>query len=350
MPWSDFGASGSEVKSRLKDAALASGAFPFALAPRTLEHEIGAQPDWYSARTWPVPAPDSKAPHTCVKPERIAARWGAVLGPFSYRFPCVDGGVMDNEPLELARRHLAASGSGAAHKAVLMIAPFPSAPAFRNDYTPPADIIGLAWSLFGAMKQQARFKPEELLQAARADSSTHYMIAPSRDGEEYAIACGSLEGFGGFLKREFRAHDYFLARRNAQKFFRDHFVLPETDALFDGWSTAMRERFQVRGQHGQPVLRNGQRLLPVIPLMGDAAADCPAPQWPSCHPSELLALRGALQRRMRIVGARLLGHYFWRTPLQWALLSVLVRLKIPGMAKWLVQGVRLELSKMKLMR
>lgn len=52
--------------------------------------------------------------------------------PFDYDLICVDGGLMNNEPLELARRNLARSGFSnprdpdKVNRAVLMIDPFPS--------------------------------------------------------------------------------------------------------------------------------------------------------------------------------------------------------------------------------
>ncbi|MBB6327808.1 hypothetical protein FHS59_003451 [Algoriphagus iocasae] len=39
-----------------------------------------------------------------------------------------------------------------------------------------------------------------------------------------AIACGSLDGLGAFVCKQFRVHDFFLGRANCEKFLRDHFT------------------------------------------------------------------------------------------------------------------------------
>lgn len=354
MRWSDFGLA-SPVKEKIKLSALASGAFPIGLAPRTLDHEIDVQPDWYSARTWPIPSPHSANPHMCITAEAIPACWGTNQGKFNYTFQCVDGGVMDNEPFELARRQLAGAcgrnerDGELARKAVLMIDPFPSDSSFDSKYQTAPDIVGTALKLFGALKNQARFKPEELMLAAREDVASRYMIAPSRGESAYPIACGSLGGFGGFLKRDFRAHDYFLARRNAQKFFRDHFVLPEINPLFAQWPEAMRERFCVKDDGQQAVRKNGHRLLPVIPLMGPAEATCPSPQWPHYSETDLEELLLLSEKRTRAVLMRLVDQYLNKNQLLRPLAKIVVKFKMRDIVKRLGELVSSDLKKMELM-
>ena len=98
-------------------AALASGAFPGGLAPRRLTSERSAYAKRHGGRG---PLWDAKGPPV--------------------DFLCVDGGLMNNEPLELARRHLAGAdqlnprGGEAAHRAVVMIDPFPNDAAFVDPY------------------------------------------------------------------------------------------------------------------------------------------------------------------------------------------------------------------------
>lgn len=318
MTWDDFGTV-SSIKEKLKESALASGAFPIGLAPRTLSHVLtdDGRQDWYSARLWPVPTPDSTEPHQCVTPRPLAAHWGDLQGNTIYRYQCVDGGVMNNEPFELARQILAGGGGrnprggDVADKALLLIDPFPSSCAYDPHYAPAPDLLKNALQIFSALKNQARFKPDELMLAAQADVYSRFMIAPSRDGAEHPIACGALGGFGGFLKRDFRLHDYFLGRRNTQKFLRDHFVLPENNPLFESWTEAMKSAHCVRDVHGQCRRAGGLRLLPIIPLFGAAGhTDCHKPTWPHYTADDLARLMRRVERRVDAVLERLVNQYF----------------------------------------
>jgi len=256
-------------------------------------------------------------PHTCTRDELIPANFGPLPPNYQYDFLCVDGGVMDNEPLELARRLLAGANAhnpregDKSTKAVVLIDPFPGDAAFGPQYEAPADLLKLVLGLFGALKNQARFKPEELVLAAHPQVYSRFMIAPSRDGQKHAIACGSLGGFGGFLKRDFRKHDYFLGRRNAQKFFKDHFVLPENNPLFGSWPEAMKDKYCVRDPDtNAPVKRDNQRLLPIIPLVEKVAAPCFTPQWPRYTQDDLSRLCDQLEQRVDLVLDRLVEQYF----------------------------------------
>lgn len=191
-----------------------------------------------------------------------------------------------------------------------MIDPFPSNSAFDPAYSPVPDLLKSAFRLFGPLKNQARLKPDELVLAARNDVYSRFMIAPSRDGQPYPIACGSLDGFGGFLKRSFRAHDYFLGRRNAQKFLKDHFVLLENNPLFTDWNDDMKRTHCVKDASGKPTLVDGQRLLPVIPVVGAADADCYMPKWPSYTRDDLDQLLVRVEGRTSVVFDRLVKQYF----------------------------------------
>jgi hypothetical protein len=221
-----------------RQTALATGAFPVGLAPRIIERpnttfygeaQSFGYEDPLTGKYCPV------APDACFDD----------VSP--YAFVSVDGGVIDNAPLELARRYLSGSpvaqnersGDGA-DKAVLLIAPFPNFAA-----APPKDdddlLVHVLQRLLSALIDQARFKPEELQLAASDSCFSRFMISPTRQGngseaaKQFPIASGVLGGFGGFLHESFRRHDYLLGRRNAQAFLRWNFGLPETnDRLFKG--------------------------------------------------------------------------------------------------------------------
>ena len=196
----------------------------------------------------------------------------------------MDGGTIDNEPLEIGRRLLAQGGqlddNGlTARKAIILIAPFP------NFIEVPPFLAGLRLKevlpqLMTTLIQQSRFKPDELSMALNANFFSRFLISPERDADgseaatRYPIASGVLHGFGGFIDESFRRHDFLLGRRNAQAFLRFHLALPEEHALFAGMSDAGKEKWYVR----KPVTGEKARLaahttaaadqagLPVIPL------------------------------------------------------------------------------------
>lgn len=268
-------------------SALASGAFPVGLAPRKLERPARH----YDDREWTVPSdvplarnPDGSWWCDCTRDEPQAPNWPATIDPSEdYEFWCVDGGVMDNEPLELARRYLARNGRNPrdpfqSNRAVIMIDPFPnraSIPPFRES---DAAIEKTVPNMFFGLIRQARFKPSELFLAQDDDVGSRFVIAPARkktfdDGRrrhvEPAIASGILGAFGGFLARAFRAHDYALGRRNCQRFLTHHFVLPV------GNETVFKRRVgpdQVQKQiHGDTVT-----CQPIIPLFRGARDEATA--------------------------------------------------------------------------
>jgi hypothetical protein len=217
----------------LRTAAKATGAFPVGLAPRIIQRNVG---DYNSAERVGFELPGGG--FQTVRPD------GSIIKADPYAFVAVDGGTIDNDPLELARRFLSGGAarrneqSGeAANKAVVLIAPFPNdqtTPSFDNGET----LLNIVPRLFSALVDQARFKPDELAKAADETIYSRYMIAPTRDvgdndvARRYPIACGVLGGFGGFLDQSFRRHDYLLGRRNAQAFLRWNFALPVDNRLF----------------------------------------------------------------------------------------------------------------------
>lgn len=282
----------------LAQAALASGAFPIGLAPRTLERPASD----FDARLGRKPAWDTP--------------------PDPYRFLCVDGGLMNNEPLELARRHLSGGANRKnpregekASRAVVMIDPFPNEVAFNANWQPDNRLSRIFLAMFNALKNQARFKPEELALAEDDGVYSRFMISPSRQDAqgnpvEPAMAAGILGGFGGFFHETFRRHDFQLGRRNCQAFLRWHLSLPQTNPLFAGIDPTVRDRFQVRGPDGTPWTKPnkaGEEVprLPIIPLTGELSEPIPLPAPPSGEVVDLPALRSGVKDRVEVVGKTL---------------------------------------------
>jgi hypothetical protein len=281
-----------------KAVTLGTGAFPVALRPRVIRRPRGD----YEFRALLHPRSRlaealAEDPSGGFDPLPVWARecrpdWDDPSPEHSML--CVDGGAMDNEPLELVRRGLAGWNGhnprkgNEANRAVLLVDPF------ANKEAPgPGDEVGLLdaiMPLFNALVRNSRFKAEDLALAASPDTYSRFLIAPSRGlgwKAKGAIAAGYLGGFMGFFSEAYRHHDYMLGRRNARSFLRHHLVLPMANPLFgDGrWSDADRSRHLVRRTPDGP-----EDHLPIIPLFGrlarqdDPAADDavePMPAWPA---------------------------------------------------------------------
>jgi hypothetical protein len=336
-----------------RSTALATGAFPVGLAPRKVRRPTA---EFYrDAGTVGYEDPSSGA-YVTIEPDR---NFGSEQ---PYEFVSVDGGVIDNAPLELARRYLA---DGALHndpnganasKAVLLVAPFPN---FAQ--APPADVddglVHVLTKLAGALIDQARFKPDELDKAANDTVFSRFMISPTREGNgtpeatAFPIASGVLGGFGGFLHESFRHHDYLLGRRNAQAFLRWNFGLPESNPLFAGLAID-QNRWQVRNADGQsrsiaadadrdlPRKKfaanvNGAKIeagFPIVPLVDRLCApiELSATDMPRPNDVDLDALRAKIRARAKKVIATLVDVDFRR---ETAAMNALMRFAVALGAK-----------------
>lgn len=303
-----------------RTVAKATGAFPIGLAPRRLsrnpsEYRFASRVGYDGQRGYTVIPPD---------------KWIDDINP--YRFVSVDGGTVDNEPLEMTRRYLSggamlrneADGFGT-DRAVILIAPFPNylEATVRQEGSSALDkdlgLISISGALLSALISQARFKPDELARAADDTYYSRYLVAPTREdigtpeSKKYPIACGVMDGFGGFLHHSFRRHDYLLGRRNAQAFLRWHFNLPEGAALFGGFSG---EKWLVRepGSRNPKLLptkaRGALRGYPIIPLTEAMSKEIVIPRDDLPKPQELFSpdQRNDLQRLIRKRAEKVVGR------------------------------------------
>lgn len=310
---------------RLQQAALASGAFPLALPPRPLVRPVGD----YESELWPFPVGADEEPPACRRWQPLPPHWGDHAAPTALEFLAVDGGMLDNQPFTLGRgllvgRPPARARAPVAGRSLVSIDPFPDIVGFRPGEPAPEGLLDLARALLVAMKNQTRFKPEELVTAQDDPMASRHMVAPSRriDGvrADHPLAGGVLDGFGGFLDRAFRVHDFQLGRLNCQRFLERHLRLPGTDPLFGGWPAALRER------HGD---RRGR--LPVLPLVGQAARPLPMPAWPALDEARMRHLRRLLRGRIRALLPHAIDHLLARS-------SPPMRLATRLMARWQSRG------------
>jgi Patatin-like phospholipase len=304
--------------------ALASGAFPGGLASRQLSFAW----EQYRERSYPVDLPDKVE----IRPKFPASATACN----AFTFECVDGGLVNNNPFDYAQyaltgaRHIGPAAGKTASQAIVMVAPFPEPPAFPPQGTPSSGVVAIVKALLPALLNQARFRAGDLTPAVNENDFSRFVIAPLRriprmekpknededvKPELYPIACGLLGGFGGFLHRDFRAHDFQLGRRNCQQFLRSFFWVPSDNLVVGG-----------------PVT-DGRKLI--IPLVGDAAKTVPMPRWPKMKPREFDDVCDRMKARIAAVAPVLIraetsGWLWLATSLGW---RFLLRKKMLGILR-----------------
>ena len=179
--------------------ALASAAFPVGLAPRLIGATLGKdsspaekRKDEYEGRRWPIDLVASDL-------TRGPAWLDTVRAEAPFWFTTADGGIIDNDPFEYARFSLKDGGKldqgiehrlNAVDRAVIMVSPFPELKPIAPEGRPASDLVSSFSALMPALIAQARFKPSEIILAARSTHGSRYLIGPSRvtpDGKEQRL-------------------------------------------------------------------------------------------------------------------------------------------------------------------
>lgn len=290
--------------------ARASGAFPVGFPPVKL-----ARPAWHYYYQ-PINVGHAQGP---IFPDLNL--WG-ISPEANYTFLCVDGGAFNNEPVELARRHLAGwKGSNAyapaeARRAVILVDPFAdvSTPGPSSEQ----NVAGSGGALIGAWLANARFSTQDFLLAAEAGIRSRFLITATRAGENgqsltggQALCSDPLGAFAGFLHPEYRNHDFFLGRRNCQYFLREWFSLPagNTNVFGPTNGTAHLQR-NLRGE------------IPLIPLCGSTSQEQLAYPWPTKALDIDFARAGQTDSVAGMLGARIdevLRRLDLSFPIRWIL-------------------------------
>lgn len=266
----------------LRDAALATSAFPGGFPARRFRNPASA----YRQRPWIDQTATAALPTVCLE---LAASFDG-----TYDFWCVDGGLMDNEPLDCARRALAKAGGRGdalhADHALLLIDPFPNGPIAASPIGVEApDMLESVLSLLPMLRAQAAFRPRDLVMALAENVRTRFLIAPVRQGKEpgeTALASDGLGGFAGFVDEQFRLHDFQLGRRNCQQFLQDRFYLHVGNPLFQCWRPrAEAEPMLFADYHPSVVGPGGAHVMQpdfvqIIPLVGAARDPVELRPWP----------------------------------------------------------------------
>lgn len=267
--------------------ARGTAAFPVGFPARDLERPL----DHYRYRAMLLPGEGEK-PARIVPLRPEFSMMGPAVPPDPldrpgwYRFPVVDGGATDNEPIELARTELAGldgrnpRDGDKANRAVLLIDPF----AGNAKPGPPsiAKLVDEIGPLMTGMIQQTRYDSSDMMLALDDKVFSRFMICARRAGKvgDAALATAGLGAFIGFASPAFRRHDYLLGRKNCQHFLRNDFMLPADAELFktedgwDGWLGVDREAYLDDARN--------PKFLPIIPLIGAVRSPEEIDDWPKC--------------------------------------------------------------------
>lgn len=287
-----------------KACAMATGAFPLGLASRKVIRENRfLQDNRFINQNYPKPL------------SRLNADPFQTLN--------VDGGMINNEPFEVTRSLLIEKtgedkecelarkegredpnkNHNTFRSSVVMIDPFPTEDDEAGELS--SSLLAMVGNIYSTMRGQLLFKPDDIEAALNENNFSRFMIAPKRtiNNESAqgarAIACGSVGGFGGFLDKRFRIHDYFLGRRNCQRFLQESFTVPAetTNEIFtDGFRNVPSNRF-----------RNSEGHYQIIPLLDDDEQKFPAGyDWPSIDLSSIDDLRHPLKIRLEKVAFSLM--------------------------------------------
>jgi len=319
-------------------AALASAAFPAMLPARQLRRRAADYSDM------PIVLPGGPG-----KPAEVVSvsPIGSEVGDGWYEFAAVDGGLIDNDPVDVVRVELNERDVLARNpregdlstRAVLAVNPLLGDDAPAQSSARQFTVSRVLPALLRTLLDQVRFRPTDVALALREDVYSRFLIAPTPSGTTGSessrhLAGANLGGFGGYLAREFREHDFRLGRRNAQLFLADRLTLPRTNPLFAQWGATQRARYEIPGSDE----------LPIIPLVGKlhprhGQAE-PQPAWPLGY-SDPDALAPLLDRRLEAVYWRMLRSLLlrlilypgWRLLVRWQLRNRLCAALKAGLRK-----------------
>ncbi len=293
----------------VRDAALATSAFPCGFPARRFRNPLSV----YRNRDGLAAAAGAALSVQIDLPEADAD---------GYDFWCVDGGLLNNEPLEYVRKALHPDGHRGGHDSLsadhslLLIDPFPddvgrAGPA-QGD---PPDALDALFALIPMLRAHAAFRPQELLLALDDTVRSRYLLSPHRDtrrANESELASDGLAGFAGFVHEQLRMHDFQLGRRNCQKFLADHFHLHVDNPIVAPWVGRLADRGvldiyhpMVPGPDGKP--RRCRDLVPVVPLMPQVRREVKLRPWPTlCRKRDFQPVAALIRKRADIVVPELL--------------------------------------------
>lgn len=265
-----YGLESRSIRKRLIACAKSTAAFPIGLAAQPLE----GMSKRYLMQQF--------ATFGELKAEVLERIFEGLENPFNSM--SIDGGTLNNEPFGETETLLKKGNKEVPpHSGIVLIDPFPnfsepveeSASAAQNpeqEKKPANTLDALLSPIFSTLIHQGRFKEQDLESITKSRrGAKKNMIFPSRRNEQRQkvegnhLACGALNGFSGFINRQFRVHDFFLGRKNCRNFLRFFFVLEykkgePVPELFSNWPKKAIKYFQIKHPD-----KKGYYQLPIIP-------------------------------------------------------------------------------------
>ena len=302
----------------LAAAALGSAAFPLALPARWIQRPASDQDHLQ------VLCPQG-AGHA---PEVRTLCPDAGLKRPTQSFQALDGGLSGpRSPVALAREVLAGRDPRTRWPAADEAAPW-----VLVEVDPQCEAMapasgGVAGFLVRQLGLQTLWDAPDVAARQTLPPGCHFRLAPAGPGRQgRGTAGGFLGGFGGYLARAFRQHDFLLGRRDTQAFLAQGLLLPAEHPLFAAWSVELRARHAT-----------ASGCLPVIPLADhlrppDGGPVAP-PEWP-WGAADVPGLRRPLRRRVRVLlAAAVRSRPAWLRLLVWLLAWLIAH----ALAAWLAR-------------
>jgi patatin-like phospholipase len=212
-----------------------------------------------------------------------------------YSFLCADGGILNTDPFELLHQDMVPAGepknpqTGATvERSIIIVAPLDTDSIYDGDYDITDDsLIGSLPKVIQAIRSDAMFSDEEIGLALDESVYSRFIIAPVRYAGpgntpvSPAITGTALGNFAAFLSEDFRVHDFFRGRRNAQQFLRRNFAIPVTDIIQNPIFSPLdimdnRDKFK-----DFMFIDEGIEYFCILPLCGLTATEAYDPPWPA---------------------------------------------------------------------
>lgn len=284
---------------RVSEFAVATGAFPLAFPAIQLE-----RPKWHYL-FHPFGQLDEHIKDWKSQPPA----W--TDGSPRYSFLSVDGGMLNNEPVTLARRHLADYGernerkTERAHRAVVHVDPFSDQMPYEAPGQDAKNLINVIPHLAGTLLAHARFSTQDFRLAIDPSCASRFLVTAVRTTADAnklvggrALASAALAAFSGFLDEAFRHHDFMLGRRNCQAFLESQFVLDSNNPLFGGDGThPTNTNWSIVPLAGPRSMNPG--CVPKNAIANRSLPEQDKPTWPGDRTNDVSGLSATLARVMK---------------------------------------------------
>jgi len=270
-----------------------------------------------------------------------------------YTFLNGDGGICNTNPFELLHQDMLPPGithnpreGSNVNRSIIIVAPLDTDMVTKDTYDLQHDgLISALTSTLGAIRNEAEFTDEQIRLAIQDDVYSRFIIAPVRYDETGtqtvvpAITGTSLGNFGAFISKDFREHDYFLGRRNAQQFLRRNFAIPLSEIVNNPVFKILdiehnKEKFKdfIISEQVTDKITNQTQVIEsfcIIPLFGPTAAALYNPSWPQGKYNEDEVKADVSQRIGKVIDVALTElkvNWFVGTMVKWFFKSKVIKM------------------------